>query len=408
MKKEKTFIEKIKAAGPAAVITSAFIGPGTITTATNAGVEFGYALLWAVVFSGISLMIIMNMASRLATIADKNIIEASLELVPSSNIWRTFIYILFGLSMALTGFGFEAGNLIGATAGFGDIFALPNWISALVMGSVCIAAIIFTTPNIVETIMKIFVASMGFIFIITAFVIGPPLKAVFSGLVPSVPSGSIVNTIALFGTTIIAINLVYHSVASADKWTKEEELEESYFDTKLNVSLGVLMTLAVIITSSAILYQTGTVVDTPLVFSKSLEPVLGSWARIFGSLGLVIAGLSSSIATPYMTGVIFGKLFSWNRENDIRQKAVAVVVIIVGMLFAMFGTKPTQIIIFAQATSGFFLPFISILFVIACNNKSLGKYKNSLTQNILGMISVVVTFGLGMWTLYNVFSNYII
>lgn len=408
MKEEKTLIEKIKAAGPAAVITSAFIGPGTITTATNAGVEFGYALLWAVVFSGISLMIIMNMASRLATIADKNIIEASLELVSKSNVWRFFVYALFGLSMALTAFGFEAGNLIGATAGFGDIFGLPNWISALVMGLLCIAAIIFTTPNIVETIMKIFVASMGFIFIITAVVIGPSIKEVLMGLVPSVPSGSTVNTIALIGTTIIAINLVFHSVASADKWTKEEHLEESYFDTKLNVSLGVVMTLAVIITSSAILYQTGTVVDTPLVFSKSLEPVLGSWARIFGSLGLVIAGLSSSIATPYMTGVIFGKLFNWDRENDSRTKAVAVFVIIIGMLFAMFGTKPTQIIIFAQATSGFFLPFISILFVIACNSKTLGKYKNSLSQNILGMISVFVTFGLGMWTLYNIFSKYII
>ncbi|NMB21669.1 MAG: divalent metal cation transporter, partial [Firmicutes bacterium] len=55
MEQKKSFVEKLKAAGPAAVITSAFIGPGTITTSTNAGVNFGYALLWAVVFSGISL-----------------------------------------------------------------------------------------------------------------------------------------------------------------------------------------------------------------------------------------------------------------------------------------------------------------------------------------------------------------
>ena len=40
--------------GPAAIITSAFIGPGTITTSTLAGVNFGYALLWCVLFSGIS------------------------------------------------------------------------------------------------------------------------------------------------------------------------------------------------------------------------------------------------------------------------------------------------------------------------------------------------------------------
>ena len=48
MKEKKTLIDRIKSAGPPAVVTSAFIGPGTITTTTNAGVEFGYELLWAI------------------------------------------------------------------------------------------------------------------------------------------------------------------------------------------------------------------------------------------------------------------------------------------------------------------------------------------------------------------------
>lgn len=403
MKQKKTFFEKIKAAGPAAVITSAFIGPGTITTATNAGVEFGYALLWAVIFSGISLIIIMNMASRLATIGNKNIIEASVELIPSSKTWKMFIIGLFALVMGLTALGFEAGNLIGATTGFRDIFGLPTWLAALVMGIVTVLAIVFSTPTIIEMIMKIFVAIMGIIFVITGIIVGPDITAVLRGIIPTVPSGSIVNTVALIGTTIIGINLVFHSVSSADKWTNEEDLEDSYFDTKFNVSMGVVMTVALIITTASVLYQSGTVVDSPLVFSKSLEPVLGSWARIFGSLGLVFAGLSSSIATPYMTGVIFSKLFNWGEKNDVGIKIVATIAVIIGTLFAMFGTRPTQIILFAQATSGFFLPFISILFVLVANSKYLGKYKNTTFQNILGMISVLVTFGLGMWTLYNVF-----
>lgn len=403
MRVEKTFIEKVKAAGPAAVITSAFIGPGTITTATKAGVDFEYALLWAVVFSGISLIIIMNMASRIATIGNKNIIEASTDLLPASKVWKGFVIGLFAIVIGLTALGFEAGNLIGATSGFSDILGLSTPIAALIMGIVCIAAIIFTTPQIIETIMKAFVAIMGIIFIITAIIVGPEIPAMLRGFVPTVPSGGIVNTIALIGTTFIGINLVFHSVASSDKWNSEEDLKDSYFDTRMNVSLGVLMTLALIITTAAVLFQSGTVVDSPMVFVKSLEPVLGSWARIFGSLGLVFAGLSSSIATPYMTGVIFGKLFDWDKENDKRPKSIAVAAVIIGMLFAMFGAKPTQIILIAQATSGFFLPFISILFVISANSKSLGKYKNTTFQNILGMISVVVTFVLGMWTLYNVF-----
>jgi len=404
MEQKKSFVEKLKAAGPAAVITSAFIGPGTITTSTNAGVNFGYALLWAVVFSGISLVIVMNMASRLAIIGRKNIIDASVELAPNSNVWRGFILGLLALVIGLTALGFEAGNLIGATSGFADIFGLPTWLSALLMGLVSLWAILRSTPKFIEMLMKFFVAAMGIVFVITSIVVGPNVLDVIKGLlIPSVPSGSLVTTVALIGTTIIGINLVFHSIASADKWSNKSDLEDSYFDTKLNVSLGVAMTLAVIITTSAVLFGSGTIVNSPVVYSKALEPVLGSWARIFGSTGLVLAGLSSAIATPYMTGVIFGKLFKWDRENDVRLKIVAGIAVVIGTAFAMFGARPTQIILFAQATSGVFLPLITALFVIAANNKKLGEYKNTTFQNVLGLISVLVTLGLGLSTLYNVF-----
>ena len=107
MNNKKTLMERIKAAGPAAVITSAFIGPGTITTTTKAGVQFGYALLWAVVFSGISLIIIMNMASRLAIIGNKNIIDASVDLAPNNKVWKIFILILLAGVIGFSVLGFE-------------------------------------------------------------------------------------------------------------------------------------------------------------------------------------------------------------------------------------------------------------------------------------------------------------
>lgn len=402
MNEERSFIDRLKEAGPAAVVTSAFIGPGTITTATNAGVDFGYALLWAVVFSGVSLVVIMNMASRIAIIGNKNIIEASTDLLPNSKLWKNFVLGLLALVIGLTALGFSAGNLIGATTGFAEIIPLSTPMAALLMGVGVSIALIFSTPQIVETIMQVFVAVMGIIFVVTAIIVGPDFTALLKGFIPSMPSGSIVNTIALIGTTFIGINLVYHSVASADKWSEEEDLKDSYFDTMMNVALGVLMTLALIITTATVLSGTGVIVDSPMVYVNALEPVLGTWARIFGALGLFFAGLSSSIATAYMAGLIFGRIFGWV-EDDVRAKAISIAAIVVGTLFAMFGARPTQIILFAQATSGFFLPFISILFVIAANSKSLGKYKNTVFQNILGAISVVVTLVLGMWTLYNVF-----
>ena len=405
MVQKKSFIERVKAAGPAAVITSAFIGPGTITTATNAGVNFGYALIWAVVFSGIASVIIMNMASRLAVVGRKNIIDASVEMLPNSQVWKYFALGLIALVVVLTGFGFEAGNLIGATTGFANITGLPQWLSAVLMGLVALAATTFSTPKVIELIMKVFVALMGLIFVITAIIVGPNWGDVLAGVIPSIPDGSLITTIALVGTTIIAINLVFHSVASAEKYTTEESLEDAYFDTSLNISLGVVMTIGLLITTSATLFGTGTVVNSPIVFAQALESTLGAGARIFAASGLVLAGLSSAIATPYMVGQIWKRVFKWNDANDTRAKIVAGIVVIFGLVLAALGTTPVPIILFAQATSGVFLPFIAVLFVLATNSEKLGKFKNTLRQNIFGFIMVAVMFTLGIRTIINVLTR---
>lgn len=405
MDQKKTFIDRIKAAGPAAVITSAFIGPGTITTATNAGVNFGYALLWAVVFSGIASIIIMNMATRLAVVGRSNIIDASVSLLPNSQAWKYFALGLIALVVILTGFGFEAGNLIGATTGFSNITGISQSVSAVLMGLLTFAAIVFSTPKLIETVMKVFVGVMGIIFVLTAVIVGPNIGDVFLGLVPTIPDGALITTIALVGTTIIAINLVFHSVASTDKYTSESSLDDAYFDTKLNISLGVVMTLGLIITTSATLFGTGTAVTSPIVYAQALEATLGTGARIFAATGLVFAGLSSAIATPYMVGQIWKRIFKWDDKNDLKAKITASVIVVFGTVLAALGTTPVPIILSAQATSGVFLPFIAVLFLLATNSEKLGKYKNSLRQNIFGLVMVAVMFTLGIRTIMNVLTR---
>lgn len=161
------------------------------------------------------------------------------------------------------------------------------------------------------------------------------------------------------------------------------------------------MTLAIIITAGTVLFGTGTVISNPVVFSQSLEPVLGSAARIIGDLGLFLAGLSSSIATPYMCGMTIARLLHWE-QKDLWRKLLTCFLIIFGTILAMMGKTPTQIILVTQALSGFFLPFIAIFFVISGNNKKmLGDHTNSLLQNILGSIACIVTLAMGINMLIN-------
>ena len=398
---KKSFIQKLKNMGPAAIIASAFIGPGTITTSTISGTNFQYALLWAVVFSGIASIILMDISSRIAAYGGHSVIETTMGM-SESKAWKNFVAIFMGLAILFTGLGFMAGNEIGAANGLADLTGIPVAITGLIVGLIACATIIFGTQKLLEMVCQFFVVAMGVLFIVTMILSKPDWGMVAQGIVPSLPEGGLVNCMGLIGTTIIAINLVYHSMGCQEKYKGDEGYSDSKFDTRFNVILGVLMTLAIIITAGTVLFGTGTQITNPVVFSQSLEPVLGSSARIIGDLGLFLAGLSSSIATPFMAGMIIARLLGWGKEKDNLRKGLSCFLIAFGTVLAMMGKTPTQIIIVTQALSGFFLPFIAIFFVISGNNKKmLGEHTNSTLQNVLGGIACLVTLAMGINMLWN-------
>ena len=52
-----SLLARLKSVGPGALVTAAFIGPGTVTVCTLAGARFGYSLLWALLFATIATII---------------------------------------------------------------------------------------------------------------------------------------------------------------------------------------------------------------------------------------------------------------------------------------------------------------------------------------------------------------
>ena len=50
--------------GPGAMVTAAFIGPGTLTTATAAGASSGMTLAWSLIFALIATLVLQELAIR--------------------------------------------------------------------------------------------------------------------------------------------------------------------------------------------------------------------------------------------------------------------------------------------------------------------------------------------------------
>ncbi|MEL7285716.1 MAG: divalent metal cation transporter, partial [Pseudomonadota bacterium] len=65
--------------GPGVLVAAAFIGPGTVTACTLAGSNFGYALIWALLFATVSTIILQDMAARLGAGAKLGLGEALMQ-----------------------------------------------------------------------------------------------------------------------------------------------------------------------------------------------------------------------------------------------------------------------------------------------------------------------------------------
>ncbi|AWX13496.1 hypothetical protein CEP49_02475 [Mergibacter septicus] len=393
-----TLIRKIKSSGPAAIITSAFIGPGTIIVSTKAGIAFGYSLIWAVIFAVISLMFLMEMASRVAIITKQDLIQATINVIPNSIIWKRFIQGLMLLAVLTVCFAFQAGNFSGGSLGLANALGLEQKYVVILMTMIVLLITLLGSSHLLELIMKLFVGFMGIVFVITFLFIQPNVFAILKGVIPNIPEGGYVLTLALIGTTLIGINLILHSITSKDRWSKETDLIEAKWDIGINILIGGLITFSIVVTSATVLQGTNITGNPALMFTQSLKPVLGDYASLLGNLGLFAAGLSSAIAIPFTLKKITTGVFQFKDGAQGRKANIlAIIAILFGAVLAIIGKNPQQIIILAQATSGFFLPLITILILIVTNNKQvLGKYVNKPLQNVVGGLVVILTLALGI------------
>ena len=386
--------------GPGILVTAAFIGPGTVATASVAGASHGFVLLWALLFSVAATFVLQEMSARLGLVTRQGLAEA-LRRSYAGN-WRGTAAIL--LVVAAVGFGnaaYEAGNIAGAALGLQGISGVDGPVWALAVGLLAGALLASGRYRLIERALVVLVLLMSAVFVLTLVMVKPPLAAMLGGLLtPAIPAGSLLTVIALVGTTVVPYNLFLQASAVQQKWSADIPLDtalrESRLDTGLSIGLGGLITLAVMGTSATAFFGT----DTPFsaaTMAQQLEPLLGAGARYFFAAGLFAAGLSSAVTAPLAAAYAVCGALGWERDLRARRfRLVWLAVLVTGTVFAALGTRPLTAILFAQAANGFLLPICAVFLLLEMNReRELGRYTNRPLSNLLGGLVVLVTLGLG-------------
>ena len=62
--------------GTSSIVVAAFVGPGTVLTCASAGVDFGYALGWVLVFATIAAFVLQSYTAGTGILARRGLGEA--------------------------------------------------------------------------------------------------------------------------------------------------------------------------------------------------------------------------------------------------------------------------------------------------------------------------------------------
>ena len=400
-----------KNSGPGTLVAAAFIGPGTVTLCTLAGVNFGFHLLWAMVLSILATIVLQEMASRLGIISQKGLSEV-IRAEIKHPIINKLILLLILSAIVVGNASYEAGNISGGILGLETItgelrIALGNYslnILSFVVGIIAFILLYIGNYKFLERVLVMLVIIMSISFLITAFLTKPAISDILKGaLTPSFPEGSLLTILGLVGTTVVPYNLFLHASLVKEKWNNPKDLKAVRKDTIISIALGGLVSMAIIISASSIgLGEISSAAD----LAKSLAPLYGDFASYFLGIGLFAAGITSAITAPLAAAYVARGCFGWKsglKSNQFR--AVWFLILSLGVVFSSLGLKPIEIIKFAQVANGILLPVVAGILLWMVNKKVvLGNYVNSKFQNILGFIILIVTIFLGLRGLDKVFE----
>jgi manganese transport protein len=388
------------------IISAAFIGPGTVTTATRAGVFFHYDLMWTMIFSIIACLFLQEASARIAIFSGMNLGEAiakHYEGRPS----RVFVLILIIGAIILGSAAYETGNILGSVEGLRFVFKKINpRYFVLLIGIFAFVAFRLKSIRVVAQILGSFVYLMGFAFLITAISSKPDISMVLKGsFIPKIPDvpGVGILILGIIGTTVVPYDIFLGS-GIVDK---SQTIKDARIGLSVAIILGGIISMSIMAVGSSITegwsQEAINNIDFTFELMKDglyLNSHIGDYAVYIFGFGMFAAGLTSAITAPLASAITARNIFNkypekWTSKS-LNFKLITGGVLLTGLIFGFLQISPVPAIIAAQAFNGLILPFISIFMLIIINNPIVMKKRlNSHFSNIVMTFIVWITLLIG-------------
>ncbi|HVG38378.1 MAG TPA: Nramp family divalent metal transporter [Pyrinomonadaceae bacterium] len=399
--------------GPGMVAANAGNDAGGIATYATTGAAYGYSLLWIFVPITISLGLVQEMCARMGAVTGKGLTD----LIREQFGVRITAFVMLALLVANS--GVTISEFVGIAAAT-EILGIPRYLSVPVAGALIWWLVVKGSYKRVE---RVFLAMslVFFGYIISAFLAHPDWGEVARGAVrPSFrfDTGYLFTLVALIGTTISPYMQVFVQSSIVEKGVTAEDYRLTRIDVWSGTIFAVSIAFFIVVSTAAVLYKNGIVIESAADAARALEPFAGRYAELLFALGLFGASMLAAGVLPLSTAYSISEALGFEKgvSRSFREAPIFLSIftflIAVGALVAILPGLPLiRVLLITQVINGVLLPVILIAALRLANDRELmgDKHVNGPVYNLAAWLTVAIVSILSLvylvLTIYDAFFN---
>jgi NRAMP (natural resistance-associated macrophage protein)-like metal ion transporter len=379
--------------GPGLITSNVDNDAGGISVYTQAGAQYGYALLWSLIPMTIALYVTEEMCARMGVVTGKGLSD----LIREEFGFRPTFFVM------ITGFFVDLANVVAEFAGVAaamQIFHVSKYISVPIAAILVWVLVLRGTYRQVEVI---FLAAcvLYLSYVVSAFIARPDwLEAARHTAIPSMQlnAGYLVMLTGLVGTTIAPWQFFYLQAGFVEKKVSARQYPQARADVLIGSVSCMAIVFFIIVCTAATLYANGqrNITDAAEA-AKALIPLAGKWAGTLFAFGLLNASLFAASILPLSTAHVICEGLGFEAGIDHKFNEAPIfywlytILIGVGAGIVLLPNAPLwKILIFSQVGNGIWLPVVVIFILLLVNRRDLmGEYVNTLTFNTIAWVTAI-------------------
>jgi Mn2+/Fe2+ NRAMP family transporter len=387
-------------AGPGIITANVDNDAGGIATYSVAGARFGYRLLWVLAPTGLLLVIVQEMCSRMGVVTGKGLSG----LIRERFGLRASFYLM--LALVVTNIGNAISNFAGVAAGV-ELFGLSRYIAVPVGAFLLWRLVVKGTYRTVERVF--FVACAFYVtYVISGFLAKPDWgDMLHDSLVPRIEMDAryLYMIVGIIGTTIAPWMQFYQQASVVEKGIPLKHYRYSRLDTIVGGIVVMVVCYFIVLACAATLHRDQVAVQTAADAARALRPIAGQYCAVLFAVGLISASFFGATILPISTATSVCEAMGWERGVEKRfadapqYYLIYTFIIAIGAATALVA-KERQLIpimLLSQVVNGVLLPVVVFFMLRITNDRSImGNYTNGRTFNILAWVGAALVAAMSL------------